>query len=496
MLYSSVILNPDYRFKNDIDRIVLYSGKHVQEYSSPEWISYIHPVQAMILGAFTQNLSFLEVCKLLSIDLKMPLENVEKLIQPFVGNEEPVYTMFGGQKILFPKNVLIDTSKKATIEKREMQSCDLNCTDINLIPDRMHRAPQTLLFMLTNKCVTKCKYCYADRKTRYHPLATEKILDIIEEAAQLEMTYIDVIGGEVFCRKNWDTILKKMVDLNLTPNYISTKVPIHENDIKRLKDTGYNNVVQISLDSLDDDILNNIIGCGVGYVEKMKKTIKLLCENGFTVQIDTILTKLNSTKESIKDLFEYIKDIPHLAYWEIRVPELSIYTPTDFGEIQASRQQLKQLDEFIKDLISRANFTIYYSEEALHDGFRKGKPDDECFNGGACGILQERLFVLPDGKVSVCEQLYWHPQFIIGDLNHQTISEAWNSPKAIEIFEQKKEMFRQNSKCHDCRLLESCNNRHRRCFVKVIKAYGADNWDYPDPRCVYAPNVKSNLLYK
>ena len=36
----------------------------------------------------------------------------------------------------------------------------------------------------------------------------------------------------------------------------------------------------------------------------------------------------------------------------------------------------------------------------------KGKPNDQCFKGGSCGILENRLFVLPDGKVTLCEQLY------------------------------------------------------------------------------------------
>lgn len=43
------ILNPDYHFKNDIDRIVMYSNKQVKYNASIEWIGYIHPFQAMIL---------------------------------------------------------------------------------------------------------------------------------------------------------------------------------------------------------------------------------------------------------------------------------------------------------------------------------------------------------------------------------------------------------------------------------------------------------------
>ena len=49
------ILNPDYHFKNDIDRVVMYSNKQVKYNASIEWIGYIHPFQAMILSLFTDN---------------------------------------------------------------------------------------------------------------------------------------------------------------------------------------------------------------------------------------------------------------------------------------------------------------------------------------------------------------------------------------------------------------------------------------------------------
>ena len=71
----------------------------------------------------------------------------------------------------------------------------------------------------------------------------------------------------------------------------------------------------------------------------------------------------------------------------------------------------------------------------------KGKPNDQCFKGGSCGILENRLFVLPDGKVTLCEQLYWHPQFILGDLKEQTLAEIWQSPRAKALFEWDKLSF-------------------------------------------------------
>ena len=73
----------------------------------------------------------------------------------------------------------------------------------------------------------------------------------------------------------------------------------------------------------------------------------------------------------------------------------------------------------------------------------KGKPNDQCFKGGSCGILENRLFVLPDGKVTLCEQLYWHPQFILGDLKEQTLAEIWQSPRAKALFEMGQTQFRE-----------------------------------------------------
>ena len=491
------ILNPDYKFKNDYDRIAIYSIRQVQPYSSSNWVSYIHPLQAFILNSFNDIMSLPEHYENLSNTFKISYKDAERMISPYIENEGPIYTLWKGEKIAFPKNVLIPADKisdLSIIKKKDIPSLDTS--EIDLTPDRMHKGPQSLLFMLTNKCVTNCKYCYADRKTKYTPLTTDEIFKIIDDARSLDMAYIDVIGGELFCKKDWYLILKKLVDENLTPNYISTKVPLDEQKIKQLYETGYNNVIQISLDVLDDYILNKIIGTNIGYVEKMKRTIQLLVEYGFKIQIDTILTKYNTETKHILDLFNYINTIPNLAYWEIRIPEMSIYNQKEFHEVKCDRHTLENLRKYVNDEIKpKAEIPIIFSDDVLQDKYKKGNPEDENFIGGSCGFLKNNLFVLPDGKVSVCEQLYWHPQFIIGDLRRQSLCDVWNSDKAQALFNLKSELIYGNGACKRCNAIELCKKRHHKCFVKIIKAYGEDKWNYPDPRCINAPKVHSDLVY-
>lgn len=183
---SIVVLNPDYHLKNDIDRVVMYSTKQVYHDSSIDWIGYIHPMQAMILGLFTDTKSLKEHFSDLEDHFHLPYDKITEVINSYINNPAPFYTTIGNERILFPKNVLIslDTVVKKSFHY-DFNPDAFKCTKINLKADRMHRSPQSLLFMLTNKCVTQCKYCYADRNTTYKALSTNKILDIIEEAQSL-----------------------------------------------------------------------------------------------------------------------------------------------------------------------------------------------------------------------------------------------------------------------------------------------------------------------
>lgn len=495
---SIIYLNPDYHLKNDIDRVVLYSHSHTASHSASKWISYIHPMQAVILSFFTKNRTLKENIELLSARFNTPFTKIEKLIAPYINNEESFYTEMNGEKIYFPKNVLIENSSLDLNDlSYDFTEADLKCTSLNLSYDRMHKSPQSMTLMLNNRCVTQCKYCYADRKTHYQALTTTEIINIINEAQRLKMSFIDLIGGEIFLTKDWQIILKELVSRNLTPNYLSTKIPFTAEIIQKLCDTGYNGIVQISLDTLDEQTLSKIIIHAPGYLQKLKEGIELLQQTGLNIYIDTILTKHNCDRKSLLSMYEYVKNIKNLKRWEIRVPELSIYTPDSFSEIKGKREELIDACNYVRtEIVPHAEIQILISDKLLHTQFRAGKYTDICFDiHGTCGALQNHCFILPDGKVTLCELLYWHPQFILGNLKEQSIKEIWQSDKAKQLFKMKEDTYRSESTCHTCHAFNDCTERHRKCWVSVIRAYGKQNWDYPDPSCCYAPPILSDMIY-
>ena len=218
--------------------------------------------------------------------------------------------------------------------------------------------------------------------------------------------------------------------------------------------------------------LKKIIHCGDGYIERIKRGAELLQEHGFPIEVD----------------------IQGLRYWEVRVPEMSLYNRETFSAVKASRQQLEEITRYVREeIIPQAKFTIYVSDEALTESFRQGEDDVPYFKGGSCSILQNRMFVLPDGKATLCEQLYWHPDFIIGDLTQQTFEEVWNSEKAKRIFSGEYFTQKGEKQCGQCKIHDFCKQSHRKCVVKVMKAYGMDNWDFPDPPLPICPRLRHGL---
>lgn len=490
------MLNPDYHFRNDIHRMILYSTNRVQPYSALDWMSFVHPVQAQILFSFSEPHPMEWHYEDLKDKYRLTPEQVNKMIEPYVENEEAIYTEWGRDKIVFPKNMLLPYDKVGKqYQGRRNSHVNFVCQNIDVKSERLYSGPLAMTLMMTSQCVTKCKYCYADKKTSYDPLPTREILRIIDKARDMNMSYIDVIGGEVFCHKDWAIIIKKLVDADLTPSYISTKVPIDRHHVEMLKETGYDNVVQLSLDSLDDEVLEKTIGSRPGYVQKMKTTIELLEQYGFKIQVDTILTRFNSHSWMIQQLYDYIHTLGNLIYWEIRVPGYSLYSPESFQEIRPTRESVENLRAFVEEgLKPKSDINILFSDDALDYPSYKGSRDEAYFKGGSCGALQSRLFVLPDGKVSICELVYWNPLFLVGDLRTDSIAEVWNSPKAVALYNQEKRI-RSKSRCSPCKVLDFCQENRRKCVVKVMQAYGQDNYDYPDPRCEFAPEFLTNMAY-
>lgn len=488
------ILNPNYDLRNDIYRVILFSRDRMNKSSSTNWSSFIHPVQAALLSFFTAKRTLKENLILISNFFNKKEGDLLRRVLPLIENKQILKILWKGHDIYLPRCLLIEWN--ADIPIRHLELSQFNCSNpIDLVSRRLYSGPLSLTLMLTNECSTRCNYCYADIFTKVRrKVPTERLLDLIDEAVELKVSNINLIGGEVFLYKDWNIILRKLVENHIAPEYISTKLPLNEEIIKRIIETGYSNPVQVSLDANDSVILEKTIAVRKDYLEKIRHSIRILDRSDLKYHIATVITKYNSQLHIIQNLFEDLSALRNLTDWRISPVSHSVNMDYNyFQKMTASKEQLACLfDQIEKYIVPEAGFPIYMNRNFHRETYycETGSAD---FKGAKCSALNTHLFILPDGKVTICEQLYWHPQFVIGDINTEALRDIWNSPQSLSLHQLDRNRIQRMSPCYSCKIAESCFSANNRCWAEIIKAYGTDNWDFPDPRCRFAPERISQI---
>ncbi|OGD31214.1 hypothetical protein A2V94_05030 [Candidatus Atribacteria bacterium RBG_16_35_8] len=77
------------------------------------------------------------------------------------------------------------------------------------------QVPPVIIFSITNKCNLNCRGCYNNslRVQSNKELDTDKIVDILNQAKELGISFIAVAGGEPFVRKDFLTVIKAFPEM-------------------------------------------------------------------------------------------------------------------------------------------------------------------------------------------------------------------------------------------------------------------------------------------
>lgn len=86
------------------------------------------------------------------------------------------------------------------------------------------------------------------------------------------------------------------------------------------------------------------------------------------------------------------------------------------------------------------------------------------------------MFILPDGNVTICEELYWNPHFVIGNVNEHGIEQIWKSEKALALYNIKQDEHPKESSCNSCMIYNKCRIPKQICYRDIIRKYGEEKW--------------------
>lgn len=480
---NTYVLNPEYLLRPDKNRVFITNRGEDPRIS--DFLGFVHPVYAILLSLFDGEKPLAEIIANAASFMKREPDVITNIVTPLLENEKDLYFEYDGYQFSFPAQVLVKKKEGVVYEKLDPASFFIPKKDLDMDSWRLN-TPFSTLFMINTRCVTDCIYCYADRGRKMDcQIPLERLKELIHEAKALKIRSFDITGGEFFLYPHWEELLTELLAHGFQP-YISTKCPLDEITIDKIKALGLKRI-QISIDSLVKEELMHILRVPAGYPEQLIETLKHLDEKGMEIFTNSQVTSIN--QESITGLIDFLLTLKNIKRINVGAAGFSLYrSEADFHEYKASLDAIEKIKNRIEELKKQYGdkISINFAGYSDKSGFIGPTPEEKKknFNQRArCSGNFYAFIILPDGKVTVCEELYWHPKFIIGDLTHQSITEVWNSPQALELYHMSRDMIREESECKNCADFDPCHKNKGVCWKEVLYAYGMENWDFPDPRC-------------
>ncbi|MBU7045611.1 MAG: radical SAM protein [Theionarchaea archaeon] len=466
-----LILSPDVKLRKDGGRSILFSVNPADSIEGPVF-QILPPHYAMILSLLDGQRSLPDVegdvARMFRLDSDAASKEVESLLN------HPLNT---GQTI---RSFVVDAS---TIDLKAARIYDpydfIMPAEYIDMSDTRCKMPCSLIVLPTMRCFTSCIYCYADRERMqgqqdfdmnfYHQL--------LKEAKACGIETVEISGGDLFCREDAFDLIQSTLSEGMYPT-IPTKYPLSRKDVDNLADMGLS-TIQISIDAHSPDIIDKMTG-RPGYGRRILKTLDYLGEAGIRVRTNSVLTPYN-IQDAVK-LAYHLAHMPHVFKCNFTPYGRSLYRHSDtlFCSPDSLNEFAREL-AIIKDEFPRK--PLFFSGAPLDPySADEEKKASTFWERALCTANRRGVVVLPNGKVTICEELYFHEHFIIGDLTKNTLMEVWESPRALELAHPDQSAVI-DGQCSNCPDFRRCHEERGRCFRDTLKAYGYNKPHWPDPRC-------------
>lgn len=486
-----VTLNDNYVLKPDDGRTLMMAslvGRNQLIGVEDSFTNVIHPIYAMILS-FIDGREYKECVSEAAEELGVSIELIDGFISKIINNPSQVYIKNKDKISVFPPYTIVSLPYRKENKRYSYDMFSYSTLDLRM---KRHLTPSSITLMLNNICTTNCIYCYQDKSHKVKcQIPLERILKLIKEAHDLHVNNFDVIGGEFFLYEHWKDVLRELRNYGFNP-YISTKMPLEEQDIKFLAEINIKDI-QISLDTLIESNLIPSLGVKPGYVDKMAKSIKLMEKYGIPMMFHTVLSRYNQSIEDMESVYNFIKGLKNTIDWHVVKGEASLYPKAAYDTIEIADKELNNIIDYLSLLHEDNKVRIIFPQKVNTETVKtiiinRDAQIKNFFSRSFCSGLFSSLYILFDGQVTMCEQLYWNKNFIVGNILSQNIAEVWNSEKAKSLYFIRQDSIPKDSRCSTCQYFDNCRSIRQVCYREIIRKFGKDKWYYPDVNCPFSTN--------
>ena len=301
---------------------------------------------------------------------------------------------------------------------------------------------------ITLACCFSCKYCgSAGGRARENELSTAECLDVADQLKELGCRRVSMIGGEVFMRRDWKQIVKRLTDNGIRVNIITNGFLFREEQIKDLKDVRIESI-SISIDgpkAVHDKYRQE------GSFDRAALAMETLLSSGIPV---SVISTLNG--ENVKYLEEMFKFLRKYSIYAWQLQACSPMGNAATGGIDY-RFDMQDVINFVTSHMYEAPFAMgvadnigYFTE--AEGSIRGNLSGSAFFRGCSAGITS--IGIDSVGNVRGCESMY-DPAFTEGNLRTESLKEIWEDPDRF-AYNRKFSPEMLTGKCAECELGQFC----------------------------------------
>ncbi|WP_420640514.1 radical SAM/SPASM domain-containing protein [Candidatus Leptofilum sp.] len=333
---------------------------------------------------------------------------------------------------------------------------------------------RNLSISLTMLCNQGCQHCWVDAShAMKNELTTSEILDVLMQARELGAEHVKLTGGEVFTRKDINTLIKHSLEYGLRVSVETNGLLLKKEHLQEFVDSKEQLQFFISLDGFKPNT-HDRFRKSPGAYDKTIQTIKQLSEQDFRFSIHTVANKINL--HEIIPLYNYMCKLGAKQHKVI----LSIHRLGRGRQIQDISLNVEDIIWLVNNL-DEVNFWDYRwktqkdPKTVLMLTLPPAFQPLNNLNSFTCGWAIDFCSILADGSVAMCHGSYEQEMAIAGNIREVSLESLW---KSSEFFVSARHTEPKSLKgiCGNCIVSPACRGL---CRTSAIAEYGEFLAPYP-----------------
>jgi len=342
----------------------------------------------------------------------------------------------------------------------------------------------TVLFVVTNKCTHKCKFCIEDVQNNYEyeqELNPKEFLNIVDQITECGAREIILSGGEPLLRKDFKQIVKRIKDNGMRAIICTNGYYLDEELVDFLEEVKLD-TIQISVNSLNKEIYNNLCNPPEDGYDRMLKSIDLV-KKKFSGRVILSSVPLKANKHTLIDIMRLCK--------EKGFERFSLFKPAPVGSaeknselILSEEEYIELLDELIQEFVRLGGKEVFIEQPYARYSKLAKKYGDILHFDYICIAGFHYFSITPDGHIVPCASMSHMKELYKGDLRKEPLKKIWEDNDRWRL-------FRTENECkNSCEYFKIC-----RGGCRLMSYLATGNVLAEDPLCkLWIGNIRKNSI--